>query len=591
MRRLWPMSVAVFATRPRPPNPSQTTAESLQHEAFVPAESLQPLTQQLIDRLRCRDPQTLERIGEVYSSFAERPGLTPLEFQGYVACVLTQILRPLDARNEPRNEPPRARPFAATLQAEAPAEAPPPAEAPEAPEELSELQRLAKELDSLNASLTEHQKEPLPAPMDLEKAPAPTEVKAETAHEVEQKDEMAHLLANLDDLNSSLQPLRRRASPTRDDTAAAEHMAPGCAAEARRTALAPEKYVQGPHAHPQPGHPHHHQPGHPHHLQPRHPHHPQPAHPHYPQHPSSPPRDVAHSLEHVFPVAPQAQQAQQGMMAQTAQHRHAGRSPLGPAEAFDAGNTYARALRGGAGAAARGAGLERRMEVPEEGPMMPEAGLTMEGPPMGAAIPGPMPAALAAAMPVANAVNSRLQGAGKGIAYSWQAFAETMDSIFAGDASSHAAGPEPEVALPEVALPAPAPMPAPEDVPLIFRQPTVEEVREVLEQEGLLAYVATAAGSFCPKKLCLDSSYLYILEPDSSIPAVFFGMQGFCLDDLQRVVLNEAHLDSSSKPLLSLEFEEGFLPVRLGSATVLRGLVGVLCHGRHVQILATTGRA
>lgn len=53
-----------------------------------------------------------------------------------------------------------------------------------------------------------------------------------------------------------------------------------------------------------------------------------------------------------------------------------------------------------------------------------------------------------------------------------------MDSIFAGDASSHAAGPEPEVALPEVALPAPAPMPAPEDVPLIFRQPTVEEVRE-----------------------------------------------------------------------------------------------------------------
>ncbi|CAK9091403.1 Protease PrsW (Protease responsible for activating sigma-W) [Durusdinium trenchii] len=530
---------------------------SLCDEAFVPAESLQPLTQQLIDRLRCRDPQTLERIGEVYSSFAERPGLTPLEFQGYVACVLTQILRPLDARNEPRNEPPRARPFAATLQAEAPAEAPPPAEAPEAPEELSELQRLAKELDSLNASLTEHQKEPLPAPMDLEKAPAPTEVKAETAHEVEQKDEMAHLLANLDDLNSSLQPLRRRASPTRDDTAAAEHMAPGCAAEARRTALAPEKYVQGPHAHPQPGHPHHHQPGHPHHLQPRHPHHPQPAHPHYPQHPSSPPRDVAHSLEHVFPVAPQAQQAQQGMMAQTAQHRHAGRSPLGPAEAFDAGNTYARALRGGAGAAARGAGLERRMEVPEEGPMMPEAGLTMEGPPMGAAIPGPMPAALAAAMPVANAVNSRLQGAGKGIAYSWQAFAETMDSIFAGDASSHAAGPEPEVALPEVALPAPAPMPAPEDVPLIFRQPTVEEVREVLEQEGLLAYVATAAGSFCPKKLCLDSSYLYILEPDSSIPAVFFGMQGFCLDDLQRVVLNEAHLDSSSKPLLSLEFEEG----------------------------------
>lgn len=47
------------------------------------------------------------------------------------------------------------------------------------------------------------------------------------------------------------------------------------------------------------------------------------------------------------------------------------------------------------------------------------------------------------------------------------------------------------------------------------------------------------------------------LSPAANPLQVFFGMQGFCLDDLQRVVLNEAHLDSSSKPLLSLEFEEG----------------------------------
>lgn len=59
--------------------------------------------------------------------------------------------------------------------------------------------------------------------------------------------------------------------------------------------------------------------------------------------------------------------------------------------------------------------------------MMPEAGLTMEGPPMGAAIPGPMPAALAAAMPVANAVNSRLQGAGKGIV-PWHAKGRKQES-------------------------------------------------------------------------------------------------------------------------------------------------------------------
>lgn len=39
-------------------------------------------------------------------------------------------------------------------------------------------------------------------------------------------------------------------------------------------------------------------------------------------------------------------------------------------------------------------------------------------------------------------------------------------------------------------------------------------------------------------------------------------------------------MDPEAKPLLSLEFQEGFLPVRLGNVLVLRGLVGVLCQGR-----------
>ncbi|CAJ1361925.1 unnamed protein product [Effrenium voratum] len=130
-----------------------------------------------------------------------------------------------------------------------------------------------------------------------------------------------------------------------------------------------------------------------------------------------------------------------------------------------------------------------------------------------------------------------------------------------------------------------APAPS-EDVPMIFRQPTVQEVQDVLEQEGLPAYVAVASGDFCAKKLCLSGAYLYILEPDSSVPAVFLGMSGFCLEDLRRVVLGQM---PAEKPLLSLEFQGGFLPVRLGSPTVLRGLVGALCHGREVQIVQQDG--
>ena len=120
----------------------------------VSVAELQPLTQRLIDRLSCRQPATLERISAVYETVADREGapvfirfsccfffilflfssflyvfssfffmfslgflrfydrflralrcftaaeLSLVEFHGYVACVLTQILRELEERRE-----------------------------------------------------------------------------------------------------------------------------------------------------------------------------------------------------------------------------------------------------------------------------------------------------------------------------------------------------------------------------------------------------------------------------------------------------------------------------------------------------------
>ena len=40
----------------------------------LPQEELQPVTQRLIDGLGCRHPSSLERIGQVYSTFAHRKG-------------------------------------------------------------------------------------------------------------------------------------------------------------------------------------------------------------------------------------------------------------------------------------------------------------------------------------------------------------------------------------------------------------------------------------------------------------------------------------------------------------------------------------
>jgi len=199
---------------------------------------------------------------------------------------------------------------------------------------------------------------------------------------------------------------------------------------------------------------------------------------------------------------------------------------------------------------------------------------------------------------VASFWEGTVKGAKIGLVSGWKAFADTMDSVFVGEPTSK------ELALaqqrdPEAAGESPVSNPersgarpsgaalgvrGAQDVPMIFRLPSNEEVREQLELEGIPAYVGVAGGrGFLPKRLCLDSSgspSLYVLEPESSVPSVFFGMSGFALNDLRRVVVGAAPSHPGAKPLMSLEFQEGFLPVRLGDAMVLRGLVGLLCSGR-----------
>lgn len=528
---------------------------------FLPQEELQPVTQRLIDRLGCRHPSSLERIGAVYSTFAHREGLSLLEFQGYVACVLTQILRELEARStgsldslelrddlSERSVPPSLAassagaptkaPFAVTLaEPKEPVEdlqdAPHDAahDAPQ-PEELSELQRLTQELTSLNTSLARLEAaQPVEAPAaEAPAAAAETPTTEAPVAEAEGR-EMATLLTTLDDLNRSLGQLDPQQVEKMGET------------EIQQIQQMPLKTGS-------PGSRSH----------------------------SAPAAEKAHHLEQVFPQ-PAPVPHPPHPAAHPAAYPTAHPGAIG---AIDPGNTYARALRGGVHEMA-GVRPWTRLDV-EASEAAQQAGATP-------ATPGDLPPD-EALRPMANSwLNSRLNGASKGLAHSWQAFAETMDSIFVPEArfTEEAEATEPTEAMPEASEVPQRRIHPDEDVPAIFRQPTVEEVQEVLEQEGLPAYVAIAsAGTFCAKKLCLDSSsspYLYVLEPDSSIPAVFFGMQGFCLEDLRRIVLSEAPLDSTSKPLLSLEFDDGFLPVRLGSALVLRGLVGVLCHGRNVQIM------
>jgi len=67
----------------------------------IPIEQLHQLTQRLIDALGSRHESVLERIGHIYSATASGfsgCGIGAVEFRGYVACVLTQVLRELQER-------------------------------------------------------------------------------------------------------------------------------------------------------------------------------------------------------------------------------------------------------------------------------------------------------------------------------------------------------------------------------------------------------------------------------------------------------------------------------------------------------------
>eukprot|EP00747_Dinoflagellata_sp_TGD_P091146 gnl/TRDRNA2_/TRDRNA2_164958_c0_seq4.p1 gnl/TRDRNA2_/TRDRNA2_164958_c0~~gnl/TRDRNA2_/TRDRNA2_164958_c0_seq4.p1 ORF type:complete len:335 (+),score=80.29 gnl/TRDRNA2_/TRDRNA2_164958_c0_seq4:148-1005(+) len=129
-----------------------------------------------------------------------------------------------------------------------------------------------------------------------------------------------------------------------------------------------------------------------------------------------------------------------------------------------------------------------------------------------------------------------------------------------------------------------APATAPPAVPMIFRTPSVEEVRELLEQEGMPTYIALGPGKgFAPKRICLDGRgrNLYVLEADSTVPSMFFGVQGFGLSRLKRIVHGEpARIPQGVQPLVAMEFDEGFLMLRMGGAEILKGLVGALTAGR-----------
>lgn len=111
--------------------------------------------------------------------------------------------------------------------------------------------------------------------------------------------------------------------------------------------------------------------------------------------------------------------------------------------------------------------------------------------------------------------------------------------------------------------------------------PSTQDVRNLLEFEGLPVQVALGGGSgFVSKRLCLDSSYrnLYILEIDSAIPSVFFGIPGFSLNELRRIVHRSGSYPNG-ETMLSLEFEEGFLPVKLTSSALVQSVVEALkCH-------------
>lgn len=75
-------------------------------ELMSPAK-LHCVTQGLIDRLGSRDPAVLARISLVFAIVTtnRQSGVGRMEFQGYVASVLTQVMRELEARQAPEAHP------------------------------------------------------------------------------------------------------------------------------------------------------------------------------------------------------------------------------------------------------------------------------------------------------------------------------------------------------------------------------------------------------------------------------------------------------------------------------------------------------
>merc|ERR1712107_823019 len=75
--------------------------------------------------------------------------------------------------------------------------------------------------------------------------------------------------------------------------------------------------------------------------------------------------------------------------------------------------------------------------------------------------------------------------------------------------------------------------------PLLNRLLTNQEMCELLVVEGVLAHVALGAGcGFVLKRICTNSrsTKIFVLEADSRVPSVFFGIQGFDLSELQQLV-------------------------------------------------------
>lgn len=461
-------------------------------------EELRLATQCLIDRLGCRQPETLERVSAVYSGFAHRSdGLSALELRGYVACVLTQLQRELDCAC-----PAELAGSSAPVEPEA-----------ETPEPLSDLQRLSLELSGLQASLA-HIGRPCAEGLG---APVP----------------------------GLGEP---RALEPRSLDASRSCALAGCSASCGRG--------QGP-----------------------------------------------------------------GVCVSQVQHKRAARAS---GVAVDPGNSYAREFSsatretpprwelGEYGTPTTHGSLEMPQEslcdggseswrreattrvvsvggVPTAEPLSP--------PFVGTEVAEPRPTPGAGGVP-AESVPCTWHEPPERV---WRDTASLGHRINSAEPAEEGAqygagtGAAPGECAPTSGSVQRSPWPTEgghagerhalrdrASVPALFREPRLEEVQDLLELEGLVAEVALAGRGFVEKRLCLDAAArrLHLLEADAAVPAVLFGVPGFALQDLRRVVHRGSPKDPSA-PALSLEFGEGFLPIRLGDASVTRGFLRVLLASRH----------